>query len=180
MKKSDIKVGVTYYSRRNRTKRTVLAIGDRYRPKLWHTDKKRPNEPGVLYEQEYGDGTSVQNHLYLSAFAGWAGGVDEESDEERTTEYVTIIPRKLDCYDEYEELAAKGEGKIHTNMFEFDKEYLGRPVGFGYEVVLGGGWYRFIGRDLTGDAHLFYYRDLGNDRQAVRKTIGYFEMIPKP
>lgn len=178
MKKSDIKVGVTYCSRRNNTKRTVLAIGDRYRPKLWRTDKKRPDEPGVLYEQEYGDGTSVRNHLYLSAFASWAGGVDEESGAERITEYVTIIPRKLGCYDVYADLVAKGEGKIHTNMFEFDQEYQGRPVGFGYEVILGGGWYRFICRDLNGSGHLFYYHI--HDRREVRRTVGYFEIVPKP
>ena len=68
MRLSDVKVGETYVNRSGRTYRTVLAIGDKHRPDCWLGDPdKKPNEPGVLYEQ----GTR-RYKLYLSSFAQWA------------------------------------------------------------------------------------------------------------
>ena len=69
MKHSEIKVGVTYINRAaGRTRRTVLAIGDEHRPTAWFSNSRRPNEPGVLFEQD-----GKQNRLYISSFASWAG-----------------------------------------------------------------------------------------------------------
>jgi hypothetical protein len=69
MKKQDIKVGKTYSNRgKGNTQRTVLAIGDEHRPGNWYSMNPRPEEPGVKYEQE-----GIQDCLYLSSFAAWAG-----------------------------------------------------------------------------------------------------------
>jgi hypothetical protein len=71
MKKQDIKVGKTYSNRgKGRTRRTVLAIGDEYRPEHWYSSGPPPDEPGVKYEQE-----GIQDCIYLSSFAAWAGAV---------------------------------------------------------------------------------------------------------
>jgi len=70
MKATEIRVGGTYCNRgAGRTQRTVLAIGNEYRPKIWWSnDETRPDEPGVLYEQK-----GIQNRLYISSFAQWCG-----------------------------------------------------------------------------------------------------------
>lgn len=69
MSPKKIRVGQTYVNRgAGRTKRTVLGIGDEFRPIEWLTDRPRPEEPGVFYQQ--GDYTG---RLYLSMFASWAG-----------------------------------------------------------------------------------------------------------
>jgi len=80
MKPNDICIGVTYVNRgAGRTTRTVLAIGDEYRPteqqSEWYGRQSLKNEPGVLFEQK-----GKQFRLYLSAFASWAKGpvVEEE------------------------------------------------------------------------------------------------------
>ena len=70
MKPSEIQVGKTYTNRgAGRTRRTVLAIGDEYRPHEFFSDSDPPDEPGVMFEQK-GRG---QHSLYLSSFAAWAG-----------------------------------------------------------------------------------------------------------
>lgn len=69
MKHSDIVVGETYINRgAGKTRRTVLAIGEEHRPKVWYSPNPRPQEPGVRYKQ--GD---YEGNLYLSSFAQWAG-----------------------------------------------------------------------------------------------------------
>jgi hypothetical protein len=69
MKASEIQVGKTYRNRgAGRTQRKVLAIGDDHRPRSWHGASPRPDEPGVLYEQD-----GKQQKLMLSSFAAWAG-----------------------------------------------------------------------------------------------------------
>lgn len=68
MKAKDIQVDKTYINRgAGRTRRTVLAIGARYIPDLWLSDRPRPNEPGVEFEQ-----SGNVERLYLSSFAHWA------------------------------------------------------------------------------------------------------------
>jgi hypothetical protein len=68
MKPSEIRVGVTYVNRgAGRTQRTVLAIGDGYRPRQWLSSSRPPDEPGVFFEQK-----GKQDNLYLSSFASWA------------------------------------------------------------------------------------------------------------
>ena len=69
MKILDIQVGEVYRNRgAGRTHRTVLAIGDEHRPDNWLGDPdKKPDEPGVLYEQG-----GQKYALYLSSFAQWA------------------------------------------------------------------------------------------------------------
>jgi hypothetical protein len=71
MKASEIKVGSTYVNKgTGRTRRTVLAIGDEYRPAIWlgAEGSKPPDEPGVRFTQK-----GINHELYLSAFASWAG-----------------------------------------------------------------------------------------------------------
>lgn len=70
MKPSHIKAGHTYHNRgKGKTKRTVIAIGREHAPKKWLGGGPRPDEPGVLYEQE-----GIRAYLYLSSFAAWCGG----------------------------------------------------------------------------------------------------------
>lgn len=85
MKTSEILVDVTYKNRKKgTTRRTVLGIGDCYRPESWlggdrSTPPKlryRPNEPGVLFSQN-----GREHTLYLSTFAKWAGGPAEARDD---------------------------------------------------------------------------------------------------
>lgn len=77
MKPSQIKIGTTYKNRgQGRTQRTVLDIGDHIRPSHWWSPNPRPNEPGVLYEQE-----GRNEILYLSSFASWCGGVVNRQSE---------------------------------------------------------------------------------------------------
>lgn len=70
MKPSDIKVGKTYTNKGvGRTQRTVLAIGDEHRPRIfWNATNTPPDEPGVLYEQK-----GKKQTLYMSSFAKWCG-----------------------------------------------------------------------------------------------------------
>jgi len=70
MKKSDIQVGCTYVNKgAGRTQRTVLAIGDEHRPKIFLSGNPSPNEPGVHYRQDNGK----EGKLYLSSFTQWCG-----------------------------------------------------------------------------------------------------------
>ena len=73
MKPSEITAGKTYSNRgKGTTKRTVIEIGERHRPKHYF-GSLRPLEPCVLYEQD-----GKRDVLYLSSFASWAGKeVDE-------------------------------------------------------------------------------------------------------
>ena len=69
MKVSDIQAGKTYRNRgAGRTQRKVLDIGDDHRPRNWYGSSPRPDEPGVLYEQD-----GKQQKLMLGSFAAWAG-----------------------------------------------------------------------------------------------------------
>lgn len=69
MSPKDIQVGKTYINRgAGKTRRTVLAIGDEHRPRIWRSDSSRPDEPGVLYKQ-----MGIEGCLYLSMFAQWCG-----------------------------------------------------------------------------------------------------------
>ena len=70
MKPCDIQVGRTYQNRgAGRTRRKVLEISDQQRPTMWWSDEStRPNEPGVMYEQDGRIG-----RLYISSFAAWCG-----------------------------------------------------------------------------------------------------------
>jgi hypothetical protein len=70
MKPSDINVGSTYKNRgAGKTTRTVLAIGDKYRPPYWSGfPGTEPTEPGVLFLQG-----RTRRKLYISSFAAWAG-----------------------------------------------------------------------------------------------------------
>ena len=69
MKPTEIEVGKTYRNRgAGRTQRKVLGIDDDYRPRFWYGASPRPDEPGVLYEQD-----GKQQKLMLSSFAAWAG-----------------------------------------------------------------------------------------------------------
>ena len=68
MKPNEIAAGKTYANRgKGTTKRTVIEIGDRHRPKHYF-GSARPPEPCVLYEQD-----GKREVLYLSSFASWAG-----------------------------------------------------------------------------------------------------------
>lgn len=68
----EIKVGSTYQNRgAGRTIRTVLAIGNDYRPDVYLSSNKPPDEPGVLYRQ--GKRRLTPRRLYLSSFKAWAG-----------------------------------------------------------------------------------------------------------
>jgi hypothetical protein len=68
MRVADIQVGRTYVNRgAGRTQRKVLAIGDEHRPKTFFSNRKPPNERGVLFEQ-----AGRQSTLYISSFATWA------------------------------------------------------------------------------------------------------------
>ena len=72
--KPEIEAGKTYRNRgAGRTRRKVLAIGDEHRPKHWHSPLARPNEPGVLFEQN-----GVKGNLYLTSFRAWVGSVVED------------------------------------------------------------------------------------------------------
>lgn len=78
MKPSDVKVGETYVNRgAGHTRRKVLAISDKHRPEKWLSwmDDTRPDEPGVLFEQN-----GKRAALYLSSFAKWAKGPVVECD----------------------------------------------------------------------------------------------------
>ena len=70
MKPKDIKVGKTYRNRgKGTTERTVLAIGDHYKPAVYYNaGVEHPNDTGVLYKQ-----SGHQFRLYLKSFAQWAG-----------------------------------------------------------------------------------------------------------
>ena len=69
MKPSEITAGKTYSNRgKGMTKRTVIDISERHRPKHYFGCGPRPSEPGVLYEQD-----GKRDVLYLSSFASWAG-----------------------------------------------------------------------------------------------------------
>jgi len=71
MKPSQIEIGKTYKNRgAGKTTRTVIDIGDEHAPHRWFSSSPRPDEPGVLYEQN-----GRRESLYLSSFASWAGGV---------------------------------------------------------------------------------------------------------
>ncbi|MBK8184836.1 MAG: hypothetical protein IPK63_18915 [Candidatus Competibacteraceae bacterium] len=80
MKKSDIRIGVTYVNRgAGNTQRKVIDKGFHVSPDLWLGEGDRPDEEGVYYEQvgwfhEYpGTGENRYGKVYLSAFARWAG-----------------------------------------------------------------------------------------------------------
>ncbi|MER2513128.1 MAG: hypothetical protein ABTQ25_12075 [Nitrosomonas ureae] len=65
----EIEVGKTYTNRgAGKTQRTVIAIGDEYRPERFWSSNEPPNEPGVLYEQN-----GKRRNLYLGSFAQWCG-----------------------------------------------------------------------------------------------------------
>jgi len=69
----DIKVGETYVNRgKGKTTRIVLAIGNQHRPTRWLSFGSPPDEPGVLFKQPNARG-EIQDRLYLSSFAKWAG-----------------------------------------------------------------------------------------------------------
>ncbi len=76
MNPKDIKVGKTYRNRgKGTTVRTVLAIGDHYKPAVYYNaGGEHPNDTGVLYKQ-----SGHQFRLYLKSFAEWAGS--EVTDE---------------------------------------------------------------------------------------------------
>ncbi|MBK8123975.1 MAG: hypothetical protein IPK54_10575 [Dokdonella sp.] len=86
MKKSDIRIGVTYVNRgAGNTQRRVVDKGLYVSPDIWMGAGPRPDEEGVYYEQvgwfhEY-PGTQQRHYgkVYLSAFARWAGGVVKDS-----------------------------------------------------------------------------------------------------
>ena len=70
MSPKDIKVGCTYVNRgKGRTIRTVKAIGSAHVPGAWFSEKRRPDEPGVLFV----DSNGKEQRLYISSFAKWAG-----------------------------------------------------------------------------------------------------------
>jgi hypothetical protein len=70
MSPQSILVGKTYANRgKGRTIRTVLGIGDEYRPTSWFSDTTPPDEPGVYFV----DNNGRHGRLYLSSFASWAG-----------------------------------------------------------------------------------------------------------
>ena len=75
MKPSEIKVGKTYCNRgKGYTMRTVINISDKDRPNWWYGAGKKPDEPGVLYEQySKGKERGFTDQLFLSSFASWAG-----------------------------------------------------------------------------------------------------------
>ena len=75
MKPSEIKAGKTYKNKgAGRTTRTVVGIGNEYRPIRWQgTMGKEPDEPGVLFV----DSKGRKDNLYLSSFASWAGSESE-------------------------------------------------------------------------------------------------------
>jgi hypothetical protein len=70
MSPKDIQAGKVYRNRgKGRTTRTVLNIGNEYRPTSWFSDSDPPDEPGVYYV----DSSGRHNRLYLSSFAQWCG-----------------------------------------------------------------------------------------------------------
>jgi hypothetical protein len=74
MRAQDIHVGKTYQNRlKGRTRRTVLGIGDEFRPERYFGSKV-PDKPGVEYEQN-----GVVSRLYLPSFASWAGSEVEDN-----------------------------------------------------------------------------------------------------
>ena len=76
MKPSQVEVGKTYQNRgAGRTRRTVIAIGNEYRPDRYLSHDgfvplhlRQRDDPGVLYEQN-----GQQARLYLNSFAAWCG-----------------------------------------------------------------------------------------------------------
>lgn len=69
MKPSEIRVGTTYVNcGAGKTRRKVLEISDKCRPRFWRGEGPPPSEPGVRYLQNGAEG-----RLYLSSFAQWAG-----------------------------------------------------------------------------------------------------------
>ena len=76
MSPKKIEVGKTYRNKgKGTTHRKVIAIGNEHRPEQWFTDRPRPKEPGVLFEQINAGGFYQGFYrLYLSSFAAWCGG----------------------------------------------------------------------------------------------------------
>jgi len=74
MKPSEIQVGKTYRNRgKGQTQRTVLVISKTIKPH-WFGRGNPPSEPGVRFIQEDANHyASLQDCLYLSSFAAWAG-----------------------------------------------------------------------------------------------------------
>lgn len=71
-KPDQIEVGKTYINRGSgKTWRTVIGVGDKFRPLVWYSNSEAPDEPGVAYIDNRGRAGT----LYLSSFASWVGGV---------------------------------------------------------------------------------------------------------
>jgi hypothetical protein len=69
MKAGDIKVGFSYLNKgAGRTMRTVVGIGDQFRPDMWFGSNPPPDEPGVLFTQ-----SGMEHRMYLSSFVKWCG-----------------------------------------------------------------------------------------------------------
>lgn len=78
MKPKDIIVGKIYINKgKGRTRRTVLNIGDAYRPLYWnglpYNDPEEKGIPGVEYRQK-----DKVDRLSLTSFANWAGAIVED------------------------------------------------------------------------------------------------------